>query len=230
MNTRIFKIALVLIIALNISCKKSEAKLSEFKYADQPDAVTCNSGYDAVIKEALYAFEKDILTKYDQKGQNKLKAYRAYINNSISNRTNLEATITPHAKAIYDVLKSKPELWDGTHLNYTSPVITCIIDNIKDKKLQQSLVSLISTNSMRSELFTPALRSSSSYARDTYLATFLALDLYYSKFNTVDFSKVNLSNNIGDVLPGDLDKKATNATITPNTPAKKDDHAGHNHD
>ena len=110
MNTRIFKIALVLIITLNVSCKKAEVKLAEFKYADLPKAVNCNSGYDDLLSEALYAFEQDIVNKYDPKTKNKLRAYRAYISNYISNRTALEQTVTPHTKAVYDVLKSKQEL------------------------------------------------------------------------------------------------------------------------
>ncbi|AUC77274.1 hypothetical protein [Olleya sp. Bg11-27] len=230
MNTRIFKIALVVIMAVNLSCKKSEAKLSEFKYADQPNAVACKSGYDDLLKEALYAFESDILNKYDQKGQNKLRAYRAYISNVISNRTELEKTVTPHTKAVFDVLKSKTELWDGNHLNYNSVVVSCILENMMDKGLKQSLNSLITTNSMRSELFAAPLRSSTSYARDTYLATFVALDLYYSKLNTVDFTNLDLSANIAKAQPIDFNKKPTATPIQEKAPTKEVDHTGHNHD
>jgi len=229
MNTRIFKIALVVSIALNLSCKKSEAKLSEFKYADQPNAVDCKSGYDDLLKEALYAFESDILNKYDQKGQNKLRAYRAYISSFTSNRTELEKTVTPHTKAIFDVLKSKTELWDGNHLNYNSAVVKCISDNIKDNGLKQTLNALITTNSMRSELFASPLSSNTSYARDTNLATFVALDLYYSKLNAVDFTNLDLTANIAKAQPIDFNKKPTATPIQKKAPNTAVDHTGHNH-
>ncbi|MEL0643499.1 hypothetical protein V6251_03835 [Olleya sp. Ti.3.14] len=226
MNTRIFKIALVLIITFNVSCKKAEVKLAEFKYADLPKAVNCDSGYDDLLSEALYAFEQDIVNKYDPKTKNKLRAYRAYISNYISNRTALEQIVTPHTKAVYDVLKSKQELWDGNHLNYNSTAITCIIDSIKDKGLQQTLNALKSTNSMNSEIFAPPLRSNTSYSRDTNLATFIALDLFYSKFNTIDFTTVDLSLNQPKDQPIDFNKRPVN---TPAKQQKEEDHTGHNH-
>ncbi|WP_397363217.1 hypothetical protein [Olleya sp. R77988] len=230
MNTRIFKIALVFVIALNFSCKPNEAKLPDFKYADQPDAVTCKSGYDDLIKEALYAFENDIVNKYDQKSKNKLRAYRAYINNIISNRTELEKTVTPHTKAIFDALKTKTDLWDGDQLNYNSAVIKCITENMKDVPLKQTLNALISTNSMSSELFAAPLRSSTSYSRDTNLATFIALDLYYSKFNTVDFSNVDLTANIAKDLPVNIKNQPIKPSLKQKQPVQADDHAGHGHD
>ncbi len=225
MDTRIFKIALVLIMAVNLSCKKEDVTLAEFKYADQPNAVTCNSGYDDVLKEALYTFENDIVNKYDPKTKNKLRAYRAYISNYISNRTALDQTISAHSKAVYDVLKSKKELWDGNQINYNGAVIKCLTDNMTDQSLKQTLKALITTNSMRSDLFAAPLSSNTSYARDTNLATFMALDLYFSKFNTVDFTTVNLSANKAKAQPIDFNKRPAPVQQT-----KEIDHTGHDHD
>lgn len=225
MNTRIFKIALVLLFAVNLSCKKEAVKLVEFKYADQPNTITCNSGYDDILKEALYTFENDIINKYDTKSKNKFRAYRAYISNYISNRTALDQTISEHSKAVYDVLKSKKELWNGNQLNYNSAVIKCLTDNMTDKSLKQTVTALISTNSMRSELFAAPLRSNTSYTRDTNLATFVALDLYFSKFNTVDFTTVDLSANQVKDQPVN-----SNQRPAPTKQTKEIDHTGHDHD
>ncbi|RAJ16801.1 hypothetical protein [Olleya aquimaris] len=231
MNTRIFKIVLVVVLTITFSCNKNEAKLPDFKFADQPKAVDCKTGYDDVLNEALYAFENDIVNKYDPKSKNKLRAYRAYISNVISNRTNLEQTITAHSKAIYDVLKTKPELWDGNQLNYNSPLVSCISENLKDTSLKQTLNALISTNSMSSELFSAPLMSNTSYSRDTYLATFIALDLYYSKFNSVDFTTVDLTANEPKEQPIDFNKKpAQTPVLQPQQPQQEIDHTGHNHD
>ncbi|WGD35055.1 hypothetical protein [Olleya sp. YS] len=233
MNTRIFKIVLVVILTITFSCNKNEAKLPDFKYADQPKAVDCKTGYDDVLNEALYAFENDIVNKYDPKTKNKLRAYRAYISNVISNRTNLEQTVTAHSKALYDVLKTKPELWDNNHLNYNNEAVKCIMDNIKDTSLKQTLNALVeNTDSNRiSELFSAPLTSNTSYSRDTYLATFIALDLYYSKFNSVDFSTVDLTANEPKPQPIDFNKKPVQTPVLqPKQPQQEIDHTGHNHD
>ncbi|WP_339873236.1 hypothetical protein [Olleya marilimosa] len=227
MNTRIFKIVLVLIITLNVSCKKTEVKLAEYKYESLPETITCNSGYDNLLKEALYTFEEDIVNKYDSKNKNKLRAYRAYISNFISNRIALEETITPHSKAVYDVLKSKQDLWDNNQLNYNNTVVKCIIDNMKDKGLQQTLNALISTNSMNSQIFAAPLRSNTSYSRDTNLATIVALELYFSKFNSIDFTTLDLTVNQPKDQPVDFNKRPITA---PAKSIKEVDHTGHDHD
>lgn len=233
MNTRIFKIALVFVIALNFSCNNNEAKLPDFKYADQPDAVDCKTGYDDLLKEALYAFESDIVNKYDPKTKNKLRAYRAYINDYISNRVSLEQTVTPHTKAIFTAIRRKNELWEGVHLNYNSEMVKCITENIKDLPLKQTLNALIAStdNNRISELFVAPLRSNTSYSRDTNLATFIALDLYYSKFNVTDLSKVDLSANLPKEQPIDFNNTpASTPVLQEKKPAQTEDHTGHNHD
>ncbi|MBL7560998.1 hypothetical protein JAO71_14425 [Olleya sp. YSTF-M6] len=230
MSTRILKISLLLIIAFNLSCNTNEAKLEQFKYADQKETITCNTGYDAILKEALYTFESDIINKYDPKQKNKLRAYRAYISNYISNRTALQETVSPHTKAVFDVLKSKKTLWNGKQLNYSSPEVTCIIDNLNDKNLKQTIQSLLSVNSMSSDLFAAPLRSSTAYSRDAYLATFVALDLYYSKLHDIDFSKVDLTANTPKPEPIDFNKTPAKTPLKVKEPINNNiDHTGHNH-
>ncbi len=215
MNTHIFKLALVLVITLNLSCQ-NEGTLSEFKYADQPETVTCNLAYDDILKEALYAFESDIINKHDPKGQNKVKAYRAYLSNALLDRQDLPNIITAHTKAVFDVLKSKPGLFNGTTLNYNGDVAKCIGTNMKDVGLKTTFNQLIKVNSMSTKLFGAPLRTSTAYSRDTYLATYIALDLFYAKLNDVDFTTVNFEANEPKAQPIDFNKTPVKAsTKTP---------------
>lgn len=205
MKTRTLKIALLLTITLNLSCK-NDVKLSEYKYTDKANPVDCQSGYDPLLKEAFYAFEKDIINKYAQEKQNKSRAYRTFLNNVAADRLKTEDLVSTDSKAIFDVLKSKDGLFTNNHLNYNSSVFNCISAKIKDKALKQTLDALISTNSMSSKLYSAALRSSSSYIADTNMSMYIALDLYYSKFFNIDFSKVDLAANTPKPKPIDFNK------------------------
>lgn len=232
MNTRIFKLALVFVITLNFSCNKNEATLSEFKYANQPETVTCKTGYDDILKEALYTFENDIINKYDPKGKNKVRSYRTYISNALLDRQDLPNTISAHTKEVFDVLKSKPDLFNGNTLNYNSDIAKCIGTNMKDKGLQTTYNALLQTNSMSSKLFGAPLRTSTAYTRDNYLATFIALDLFYAKLNGVDFTTVNFEANEPKAQPIDFNKTPAKTPVKAQTiqPKKEIDHTEHNHD
>jgi len=228
MNTRIFKLVLILAITFNFSCKK-EATVN-YKYADQPDTVTCNSGYDDLLKEALYAFENAMTSKLDPNGQNKLRAYRSFISNALTNRPGyLETIITKHTKEVFDALKNKPGLFNGNTLNYDGEVTKCIGNNIKDPGLKTTFNALLKANSMSAKLFGAPLRSSTAYSRDTNLATYIALDLFYARMHDIDFTKVDLEANEPKPQPIDFNKKPTNTP--PIQQQKKEiDHSGHNHD
>lgn len=237
MNTRILKTVFLFFIALNFSCKQnnSEATLAEYKYADQPETISCDPATDKLMKEALYSFENDIINIYDPNGKNKLRAYRSFVNNAVANRVDVANMMSKQTKAIFDVLKTKTELWDGTTLNYNSDLVKCLSNNMQDQNLKTTFDALVSTNSMTKQLFGPALRSNTSYTRDTYLQTFLALDYYYSKMLELDFTKVDIEANEAKQQSNskiDFNKKPEIQPL--NTPSKTntqkiDDHAGHNH-
>ena len=236
MNTRILNIVFVLLLALNFNCKQeSSATLAEYKYADQPETISCNPADDKLFKEAVYSFENDIINNYDPNGKNKLRAYRSFVNNAIANRVQVESMMSKQTKAIFDVLKTKSNLWEGNHLNYTSDLTKCLSNNMQDKDLKTTFNALITTNSMSQQLFGPALRSNTSYTRDPYLQTFIALDYYYAKMLDVDFTKVDLdANEAKQQANNNIDfNKRPAAQPVGTTPQlnkeKTDDHAGHNH-
>ena len=237
MNTRILKTVFLFFIALNFSCKQnnSEATLAEYKYADQPETISCDPATDKLMKEALYSFENDMLNQYDPNGKNKLRAYRSFVNNAVANRVDIANMMSKQTKAIFDVLKTKTELWDGTALNYNSDLVKCISNNLMDKQLKQTFNSLINTNFMSKQLFGPALRSNTSYTRDPYLQTFLALDYYYAKMFELDFTQVDLEANEAKQQANnkiDFNKRPTAQPLNRQPAVKNqkvDDHAGHNH-
>lgn len=237
MNTRILKTVFLFFIALNFSCKQnsSQATLTEYKYADQPETISCDPATDKLMKEALYSFENDIINIYDPNGKNKLRAYRSFVNNAVANRVDVANMMSKQTKAVFDVLKTKTELWDGAALNYNSDLVKCISNNLMDKQLKQTFNSLINTNFMSKQLFGPALRSNTSYTRDTYLQTFLALDYYYANMLSLDFTQVDLEANEAKQQANnkiDFNKRPATQPVksTPQINTKKvDDHAGHNH-
>lgn len=237
MNTRILKTVFVFFIVLNFSCKQnnSEATLAEYKYTDQPETISCDPTTDKLMKEALYSFENDIINNYDPNGKNKLRAYRSFVNNAVANRVDIANMMSKQTKAIFDVLKTKNDLWEGTALNYNSDLVKCLSNNMQDQNLKTTFNALVSTNSMTQQLFGPALRSNTSYTRDPYLQTFLALDYYYAKMIALDFSKVDLEVNEAKQQTNnkiDFNKRPAAQPVrsTPQINTKKvDDHAGHNH-
>jgi len=237
MNTRILKTVFVFFITLNFSCKQTnpEATLADYKYADQPETISCDPTNDKLMKEALYSFENDIINSYDPNGKNKLRAYRSFVNNATANRVDVANMMSKQTKAVFDVLKTKTELWDGTTLNYKSNLVKCLSNNIQDQNLKTTFNALVTTNSMSQKLFGPALRSNTSYTRDPYLQTFLALDYYYTKMLTLDFTQVDLEANEAKQQANnkiDFNKKPTAQPLNrqPAVKNKKvDDHAGHNH-
>ena len=233
MNTRILKTVFVFFIVLNFSCKQNntEVTLAEYKYAEKPETISCDPANDKLLKEALYSFEKDILNQYDPNGKNKLRAYRAFVNNVISDRVKPENMMSSHTKAIFDVLKTKSDLWQEGALNYNSDLVKCLSQNMQDQSLKKTFNALVSTNSMNYKLFGPALRSNSSYTRDAYLQTFIALDYYYSKMFDLDFTKINLEfNDTKQEANNKIDFNKTPLNLPKkNNTRKVDDHAGHNH-
>ncbi len=102
---------------------------------------------------------------------------------------------------------------------------------MQDQSLKTNFNALVSTNSMNYKLFGPALRSNTSYTRDAYLQTFIALDYYYSKMFDLDFSKINLEfNDTKQEANNKIDFNKTPLNLPKkNNTRKVDDHAGHNH-
>lgn len=194
LKTTLFSFLLAFIL---FSCKK-ENTFSDFKYKDKPAILTCDNLNSKLYQEALYTFEDDLLNFYKRNNANSTLAqsYSQFIRNSIYGRIKYEDIISEHTYKVFEALKDENDLWDAnnqkSHLNYKSAIITCMANNIKDVALKTTFNSLISTNFMDPKLFgSPLMAKYTNTLSDKFLATYVALDLFYAKLFDIDFSNVN---------------------------------------
>lgn len=196
-NSKIFTLLLVLTL---LHCK-NESTFSEYIYTELPVVLTCPGFNSKLYHEALYSFENDILDFYSKSGKNpsQIQAYNRFVRDAVyGGRIKYEEIVSAHTLKVFDALKSENTLWDTnntkSHLNYNSPIVNCIANNIKDTALKTTFNSLVATNSMSPKLFGAPLTSKYRTAiKDKHLAAYIALDLFYAKLFDVDFSKVNLN-------------------------------------
>ena len=194
MKTPFLKLLVIALVITYTSCKK-EVVLSEYKYAEKGSVLNCDKFDLKLLNEALFTFENDITNAYSKDKKNLTQAYAQFVRNAVSGRAKYEDIVSPHTLAVFEVLKSKSELWDlnntNSKLNYNSPVFKCISENLQSKDLKTTLKALISTNSMTTKLFGPALISGyRSAISDKYLSAYMALDLFYAKLFDIDTSKI----------------------------------------
>ncbi|GAL67471.1 hypothetical protein [Jejuia pallidilutea] len=224
-----FKLFAFLLVFTLFSCKKEaeEKTLDEYKYTEKGIVLNCDKFDLKLLNEALFSFENDILEAYGKNGQtgapNLTRAYSQFIRNAMYGRMNYADIVSPHTAKVFEVLKSKQELWDlnnaNTKLNYNSSVMACIANNMIDRSLKTTLNALLETNSMSPKLFGPALQSNYGAAiRDKYLSAYVALEFYYGKLFDVDLSQVAEK----------PEPKVDFNKIPPQTP-QNNPHAGHNH-
>lgn len=212
MKTQFLKLFVLTLVINLVGCKK-ENGLTEYKYENKGIVLNCENINLKLYNEALFSFERDIETFYGKDKPNLTRAYSQFIRNAISGRVKYEDIVSNHTINIFEALKDETNLWDAnnpkTYLNYNSPLVKCIANNIQNKDLKTTLNALISTNSMSPKLFgSPLMTNYSAAIRDKYLATYIAFDLYYAKLFTLDKSKIAKS------------EPVTNS---------EDSHAGHNH-
>ncbi len=192
MNSYLKHLSILLVFIIFTSCKK-EATLSEYKYADKL-YFNCDGVNSDLFREALYSFEEDITKQYARNGrQNLTQAYGQAITASIYGRGKYNEMVSPHTKKIFELLKTQTNLWntDGKikTLNYNHDLVKCIAKNITNEDIKTTFNALLSTNSMSPKLFGEAMRRQSNLAiKDKYLATYIALDMYYAKLFDVDLN------------------------------------------
>jgi hypothetical protein len=200
MKTRLNIFVILVLIAFLTSCHKKPT-LTEFKFIDRDLDLKCNvKNYD-LIKEAVISFEYDITDFYDLKGNKNLAiAYSRTVQFGLSYTTDYKKIVSPHTLEIFKILRLDNDLWrdNGRYktLNYDHELLKCIASNLSDKELQTTLNALLSTKSMSPELFGEPLRRKSPRAvHDKYLATYIALDIFYSGLFNVDLSLFDYNKN-----------------------------------
>ncbi|WP_157805286.1 hypothetical protein [Confluentibacter citreus] len=198
MNSKFNLIVLALVVTL-FSCKKETpvVSLSDYKYADKGLVLNCDGMDSKLINEALFAFEDDISSFYGKTSPNSSLqlAYAQFMRDALSDRAIFSEIATPHTVEVFNVLKTKNDLWNmnnnASHLDYDSAFFNCIANNIQDKNLNTTLHALIETNSMSPKLFGAPLSSRYiTVLNDKYLAAYFAFDLFYAKLFDVDLTQV----------------------------------------
>ncbi|WP_189360161.1 hypothetical protein [Algibacter mikhailovii] len=223
MNSQ-FNLIAVLLVFTFFNCKQQNT-FSDYKFADKPQAISCEGLNSKLYNEALYSFEDDILNYYQQQKSTStlVQAYSQFLRGSNYGRLKLEDFVSKHTLDVFEALKEEADLWDAnnteSHLNYHGKTIRCISENIKDANLKATLNALISTNSMSPKLFgAPLLTKYRNALNDKYLALYITLDLYYSNLFELNLDLVN------------LDKPEQQVDFNKLPPASNPDpHAGHNH-
>ena len=219
-NLKITLITLSFVLTL-FGCKK-ENTFSDYKYEDKPTVLTCEGVNSKLYQEALYSFEDDILNFYKNTNPKRtlIQSYSQLMANSIYGRMKYEDVVSEHTLKIFEALKKEEGLWNAnsvkSHLNYNSDIIKCILNNMKDESLKTTFNALVTTNSMSPKLFGVPLMSNyrTTLSNDKYLATYVALDLFYAKLFDIDFSKVNLEK----PEPLDFNVIPPKNKVEPNTP------------
>ena len=178
-----------------LSCKKEPT--FEYKYTDQPQVLTCENIDSKLFNEAYYAFENAILTQ--AKNNNKRPNFNITLDYALRNyimRAKGHIRITDYAtKEAYDVfhiLKNK-DIWNGSQLKSDAAITECIGNNISNTTIKGSFNTLRSVESLNPKLVASTItddRTIRGQYTDKALMTYVALDMYYSKFYNTDFSKV----------------------------------------
>lgn len=173
------------------SCKNEDASFNDYKYANEEQVVSCGDLDTKLYNEALNTFEADILSFYKNKKTNIKSTYNTFLRDIVYEKIAYQDMVSPHTMKVFEALRKKPELWAGTELNYNAPIYKCLTDNFMAKDFSTTVNSLIETNSMRSDILLPPLQKRiKNIDKDKYLATFIALNMYYSQLVNIDPSLV----------------------------------------
>jgi len=181
---------LIFILLLTFSCEKA----LEYKHQEKADILPCTFENSELIKEALYEFEDYIIKNYPYRDlHNVFHGYTNYWHVGASDFPPKTDSLSAHAKNIMNTLIQKNILLKKANgkvvLNADTPVASCIADNINEEGLKTTFNALLDANSLRSELFIPAIgRRSDLFVKDKALSTYIALDLFYGKLANTDLT------------------------------------------
>ncbi len=208
MKSRFFYFVICLTV---LNCQEKRADI-EYKYSNKESFIKCNDVNAELFQEALYDFEHNLSENYVDKNPKLMIAYRQFIKEFMTKNANFNNLSNEHTLRIFEALKQTDNLIIESNntlaLNYKHPVFSCIAENIQDKDLKTTFNALLSTNSLSARMLQDALLSSSSkIGSDKHLATYVALEMYYTQLTNVDLTKKE----------------------DPKTNKAKDPHAGHNH-
>ena len=184
----LIKLSILTFCLTLLNCKNEEKSFNDFKFVTDESLLTCNDLDTKLYEEAMLSFENDINNTYQIKNSNHRRAYSLFTKDAMANTVNYKELVSPHTMAVFEALKKDKNLWNQDNsLNYKAPIFNCLANNFKNKDLQTTFKALVSTNSMRSDIFrTPLLNHVKNSIADRYMATYVALDFFYVNLFNVD--------------------------------------------
>lgn len=190
------KLSILILSLCLINCKNENNKPDElpfnYKYS-QESILKCEKMDTKLFQEAVLSFEEDLVNHYTPDRPIKSRAYSLFVSQSLSDKANFANMVSEHSKSVLEALKQQEGLWttnsDGSKLDYTHPIFNCIAANIKDVPLQKTFSALVQTNSMSLRMIGNELKPKTFGMKDDkYLATYIALELFYGKIYDKDLN------------------------------------------
>jgi len=234
MKTTFKFLTLILFITFS-SCDNS--KKIEYKYAESPKVLACDFPNSNLYNEAIYSFENDITNTYDIKNKSVPRSYTSLITALMRGNFKIEDVASAHTLKIAQQLKNETDLWTTENgkssMNYSHPIVDCMVNNIKNSDTQKTMNALLSTNSMRPKIILPILSANArTMQNDGSLKSYLAFDFFYSQLLDTKLEALKNPNPQPEPEPAkpsvngvDLNRPASATPIK----TAKDEHAGHNH-
>ncbi|MCX7550052.1 hypothetical protein [Xanthomarina sp. F2636L] len=188
MSKNLLKLTIIVLCLTLFNCQDESASFNNYKYADQENILVCDNLDTKLYFEALLSFEDDITDKYDPKNKNIRRGYSFFTRDAINGKVNFQEIVSPHTMEIFEALKNDKDLWQTDNsINYQSDLLNCLSKNFKNKDLQATYNALVSTNSMRADIFgAPLIKLVKNAHEDRYMAAYVAFDLYYANLFNVD--------------------------------------------
>jgi hypothetical protein len=235
------KIVLTAVLSISLLSCKQDVKF-DYKYADQPQVLTCENVDTKLFNEAYYVFENAIMTQ--AKNTNRRPnfnitpeyALRSFIMRAMGNMR-ITDYATKEAFEVFNILKNK-DIWNGNQLKSSANITECIGNNILNSTIKGSFNTLRSVESLSPNLVASTItdnRAIRGQYKDKVLMTYVALDMYYSKFYNTDFSNIEfLTEKEPTPLPtakptGPEIGKKINITPAKDNSQKHGPNDGHNH-
>ena len=186
----IFIISVVASILLS-SCNNSKIT---YKFQENQDLFPCENYDSKLVKEAVYAFEQFIENNYTiNDSKNLINSYARYWAIASTKQLPKVHLLDEHLKEIILTLKEEEYLWtvhNGEYaLNLDNTLGQCLINNIKNEDINKSLSLLVEYKTYKKEYVLPIFkRDVSQLIEDRALATYVALEFFYSKLMNQDLN------------------------------------------
>jgi len=191
----------LIIIASYYSCG---GDLLEYKYQDKELNINCTQIDIPLMKEALYSFEDDIASFYNNENYSPGTriyyhfGYANFIYTGATGEADFQNIVSTHSLSILSKLRKEPELYiekkDASNLNYQHEYVQCLINQIKNAEIKDKIKTLLSVDFLTPKNMAEFYRVNIEDAKtDKHFALFIALDTYYQYL--IDLEESNLKTN-----------------------------------